>query len=73
MARVACSSATVSGAAPFFRTYRLGWGLVFNVSAVSARDDKVYAIKRLLAPHTKRCPGVRLRVYYKTRALQGVQ
>jgi hypothetical protein len=35
MAREVCSSAPLSGEAPFLRPYRLGWGLVCRVSAVS--------------------------------------
>jgi hypothetical protein len=35
MARAVCSSAPLSGAAPFLRTCRLGWRLVCHVSAVS--------------------------------------
>jgi hypothetical protein len=34
MVRVVCSSAQLSGAEPFLRTCRLGWGFVFHVSAV---------------------------------------
>jgi hypothetical protein len=33
MARAACFSAPLSGAAPFLRTRRLGWGLLCHVSA----------------------------------------
>jgi len=35
MARAVFSYAPLSGAAPFLRTCRLGWGLVCHVSAVS--------------------------------------
>jgi len=32
MARTVCFSSPLSGAAPFLRTYRLGWGLLCYVS-----------------------------------------
>jgi hypothetical protein len=38
MARAVCSSAPLSGVAPFLRTCRLSWGLVCHVSVALTRS-----------------------------------
>jgi hypothetical protein len=62
MAREVCSFSPLSGAAHFLRTFRLGWGLVCHVSAVSRGRSPGNCFPQLgpgsLSSRAKRLPAV---------------